>query len=343
MKRRSAIPIKEPRALRVIIIGAGLMGRWHAFYAHQAGAQIVAVVDPRTERAAELASSYAARVHATPEEALAQADVDLVHICTPIDSHPQLVGAALEAGKHVIVEKPLTRTLGELEPLLERAQAAGLCLIPVHQFALQPGVQAALEELGRRAEPALSVSFDLASAGGAGRGAAQLDRILAEILPHPLSILQRLWPSASLDEGSWSVLHPAAGELLAQGVQAGLPVALKISMNARPTHCEMTIYHAAGALKLDLFHGFLAVENPTVSRQAKLLAPFARSSKTMALAAANLARRSFSRQPAYPGLKQLIASSYQAAAGQAVPPISPLDARVVAQGCDLIGEQLAAS
>lgn len=329
--------------MRVLVIGAGLMGKWHAYYAHQAGAQIVAVVDPIAERAAELAGRYGARACASLEQALELGDVDLVHVCTPLDSHLELVTRCLDAGQHVLVEKPLVASLAELEPLVERAQAAGLCLIPVHQFAFQPGVSAALKELQRRQTRALSVSFDFASAGGEGRSAEELDRILLEILPHPLSILQRLWPNSDLEPGSWKVQHAAAGELLAQGVQGRLPISLKISMNARPTHSHMTIYHGAGALRLDLFHGFVALENPKVSRKAKLLAPFARSAKTFFLAARNLVRRSFTRQPAYPGLKELIAASYRAAAGQAPPPISPLDARVVAQGCDLIGKQLGGS
>src|SRR5689334_10614548 len=100
------------RTLRVAIVGAGLMGRWHAFSAARAGGSIVAVVDPNQARARRLASrSRAARAFSTLDGALERADV--VHVCTPTAAHVAVIAQALDARRHVLVEKPLAPTVAE--------------------------------------------------------------------------------------------------------------------------------------------------------------------------------------------------------------------------------------
>lgn len=94
--------------LRVGIAGTGFIGRVHARAARLAGARVVAVA-ASTPASAERAAALLGADRAEPSaEALAAAgDLDVVHVCTPNHLHEALAVAALEAGMHVVCEKPL--------------------------------------------------------------------------------------------------------------------------------------------------------------------------------------------------------------------------------------------
>lgn len=111
-------------ALRVAVIGAGSIANFHlTSYAANPDVRIVGIHDLNVERAREVAATYGAeRVFETLDELLGDPTVEAVSICTWNDSHSRLAVAALDAGKHVLVEKPLSRTLAEAEDV-ERAAA----------------------------------------------------------------------------------------------------------------------------------------------------------------------------------------------------------------------------
>jgi predicted dehydrogenase len=89
----------------------------------------------------EFAHRYpGARVTGEFEELLAS-DVDAVVIATPVPTHHPLARAALEAGKHVFVEKPPAMRVAEMEELIGIAEANGLVLMPGHLLLYHPAVQ----------------------------------------------------------------------------------------------------------------------------------------------------------------------------------------------------------
>jgi predicted dehydrogenase len=97
--------------------------------------------DASEERQAEFAERYPdARMTGDFDELLA-ADVDAVVIATPVPTHYPLARAALEAGKHVFVEKPPAMRAAEMEELIELADARGLVLMPGHLLLYHPAVQ----------------------------------------------------------------------------------------------------------------------------------------------------------------------------------------------------------
>lgn len=118
--------------LRAGVVGAGVMGANHARnLASLPDVRLVAVADPDLERARTLAA--APGVAGLGVEALADPEllferVDLVVIASPASSHARLARAALLAGLHTLVEKPLATTLPEAESLLELARDRGLVL-----------------------------------------------------------------------------------------------------------------------------------------------------------------------------------------------------------------------
>src|SRR5262249_19204683 len=66
--------------------------------------------------------------------------VDAIAIATPVTTHHALTMAALDAGKHVLVEKPLAASIAEAEEVVQKAESAGLVLMPGHTFLYSPAV-----------------------------------------------------------------------------------------------------------------------------------------------------------------------------------------------------------
>ncbi len=306
------------------------MGRWHTHYAQLLGAEVAAVVDGSSQAAASLARrTRKAAVFDDMGTMLATIRPDVVHVCTPLASHLPLALQAIGARAHALVEKPLTPMASQAGELLESAREKSLHVCPVHQFAFQRGVARAARALEHLGEP-LDVSFTICSAGGGAQTGAALDAIVAEILPHPLSVLQVLWPGNPLRSDDWSAQSPRHGELNVQGRSGEIPVGVRVSMNARPTRCEMEVLCRDGSIHLNFFHGSAVIRQGVPSRLDKIAQPFRFAAKTVGVAAATLAGRALRRELAYPGLGTLIERFYAAARGSRDNPISAEDALAVA-------------
>src|SRR5688572_6008801 len=116
------------------------MGRWHAAYARRAGAAVVVVVDQDLAAARELAGRHpGAAAFSELAQALRERPADVVHVCTPTASHFSLAREALQAGAHVLVEKPAAATRAEAEALVETARAGRRILAAAHQMPFQRG------------------------------------------------------------------------------------------------------------------------------------------------------------------------------------------------------------
>src|SRR6266481_4065379 len=109
-------------SVSVGIIGFGRIGAEHAGWLAQAeGIQAVAVADA-TEARRAIASSHGLKAFGTGEELLADTSIDAVLVATPTAMHFEHAMAALAAGKHVMVEKPMTLDLATSRQLLEEAK-----------------------------------------------------------------------------------------------------------------------------------------------------------------------------------------------------------------------------
>jgi predicted dehydrogenase len=107
------------------------------------GCELRAICDRDAERLEPLSRLYpSCRTSRDFQEILAADDVDAVAICTPVHTHHPLTIAALEAGKHVLVEKPLAHSVRCGEEMVEAAQRAGRVLQVDHTFVYNPAVQA---------------------------------------------------------------------------------------------------------------------------------------------------------------------------------------------------------
>jgi predicted dehydrogenase len=134
--------------IRLAIVGAGVIGRHHARVAvRHPDLELVALVDAipsaATGAADEIEAGGAPRPITTEtiEQAIAATDIDLVAICSPSGMHVSLAEAALAAGKHVVIEKPLDTTMPRARRIAELAAAAtdrGLVVSVISQHRFDP-------------------------------------------------------------------------------------------------------------------------------------------------------------------------------------------------------------
>jgi predicted dehydrogenase len=112
--------------LRAGIVGAGFIGRVHARSARLAGARIGGVAASSAASAQAAAAELGAeRAFATAEELVVADGLDVIHICSPNSLHLPLARAALEAGKHVVCEKPLALDADGAAELVAAAETSG--------------------------------------------------------------------------------------------------------------------------------------------------------------------------------------------------------------------------
>ena len=117
--------------LRVGIIGCGGIanGKHMPALRSQADkADMVAFCDIVVERAEKAAKEFGApgaKVYENYRELLEDGSIDVVHVCTPNRSHCEITVAALEAGKHVLCEKPMAKTAADAQKMLDAARKTG--------------------------------------------------------------------------------------------------------------------------------------------------------------------------------------------------------------------------
>ncbi len=321
--------------LRVAVIGAGLMGRWHADAAARNGARIVAVADPNPARCQALARRHGASAFDGLPAALNAGPPDIVHLCTPAGTHRALATSALEAGAHVLAEKPLAPDAAGTSALFELARREKRLLCPVHQFLFQRGVLSAGRAIETRIAPLLHLDYTACSAGGSGRSQQEIDDISLDILPHPLSLVRRLL-GQPLRDLALEAARASAGELRVTGHSGQRSVSLLISMGGRPTSSSMRLIGGGGTIHLDLFHGFAVVERGATSRAQKIAHPLLLAGATMGAAVWNLGSRAVQREPAYPGLRELVRRFFAAVRGNEPCPITAEEALDVARARDAV-------
>jgi len=332
--------MRQGRSVRAVIVGGGLMGRWHAAGIRKARGSLLGVVDVDERMAGELAGRYPpAESFSDFETLLGRIAFDIVHVCTPVDTHQHLAKRALEAGVNVLIEKPATPQRSDTERLLELAAARGVLVCPVHQFAFQDGVMKARARLPRIGQ-LVHLEATFCSAGGVGLADELQNAVLADILPHPLSLMQEFLPGAALPE-NWLTIKPQVGELRALAEMSGVTLSIFISMQARPTVCALQILGTRGAIHIDLFHGYTFLESGAVSKVTKVLRPFDLAARRFGAATVNLGRRLLAGETAYPGLQRLIASFYEAVRTNGPSPISEEKTIGVARAREVLIERAA--
>jgi UDP-N-acetylglucosamine 3-dehydrogenase len=117
------------RKLNVAVIGCGSWGRNHArVYKELQRSALLAVADVNESVAEEVGEMYNVDWYTDPDKVFDRPDIEAVSICTPTVTHADIALTAIKAGKHVLVEKPMTDTIDEAESLIRVAETQGVYL-----------------------------------------------------------------------------------------------------------------------------------------------------------------------------------------------------------------------
>lgn len=134
--------------LRAAVIGVGYLGHFHAQkYAALDDAELVGVVDANPERAQHVASSLGTQPYTDYRELLA--GIDVASIVVPTEHHHRVAKDCLEAGVHILLEKPVTETLAQAEELIALSDAGKLVFQVGHLERFNPAVVAVQSLLDR--------------------------------------------------------------------------------------------------------------------------------------------------------------------------------------------------
>jgi predicted dehydrogenase len=183
--------VSDRAPVRVAVVGLGYWGPNLARNFHELEcASLDAVCDVSSPALQKIASRYpAVRTSNDFARVLADDDIEAVAIATPVRTHAELARAALEAGKHVFVEKPLAASSSEAESLLRLANDVGRVLMPGHTFIYSPPVNV-IRELVRTGD--LGEIYFISSSR-VNLGIHQSDvSVIWDLGPHDFSIL-RYW------------------------------------------------------------------------------------------------------------------------------------------------------
>ena len=214
---------------RVAVVGAGYWGQAHVrTFAGLTGCELTWVCD-RSASALARAQQVAphARLTESYDDVLQAANVDAVVIATPSASHAELTCRSLASGRHVLVEKPLARSVAEAEEVERTARASGAALVVGHLMLYHPAVRYLHGLIGSRG---LGDLYYLTSTR-VNLGRLRTDEnALWSLAPHDLSMLDYLlgWPMLSIEAAGHAFLQPGIHDVvfLTASFQrpAGLPV-----------------------------------------------------------------------------------------------------------------------
>lgn len=194
------------RAVRVGVVGCGYWGpNLIRNFARHPRAQVQAVCDLQYERAARAGSEYRVpTVTDRPEEVLRAPDIDLVVIATPSFTHFDLSRSALEAGKHVLVMKPLATRVDHAEELAHLAARQGLLLAVDHTFVFTGAVRK-MKELIKSGEIGDLYYFDSVRIN---LGLIQTDvNVIWDLAPHDVSIMDYLIGEPAVSVSATGACH----------------------------------------------------------------------------------------------------------------------------------------
>lgn len=133
---------------RTAVIGIGSMGRNHArVYNELPDAELVAVADSNEAAAASIGSQFGVQAYTDYREMLAVEKPEAVSIAVPTALHEEVALAALEAGAHILVEKPIAATVQEGQNIIKKAAEAGRILMVGHIVRFNPAMQALKQKM----------------------------------------------------------------------------------------------------------------------------------------------------------------------------------------------------
>ena len=246
-----------------VLAGCGRISASHlqAIAAQPANWKLIAAVDPHPERAAAAAAPFGALAFTDLSEALALPGVEAAILCSPNTAHAAQAIAALQSGKHVLVEKPLAESGAEARALAAEAEARGLQLAAGHTFRHGPAVrylQDHWDTFGnlRAVEVSQCVFWDGPQAPWWAERTPDEGLIISLFAPHQLDFIQlamgheaplRVHAEGARHQDGWQGEDEALILLAYPGRRMA---SLHISYNQQPIHDRKVLFFDKGVLEI---------------------------------------------------------------------------------------------
>ena len=234
------------RPLRAGVVGIGAFGRHHAAkYALMDGVELVGVADPCIKARRAAMANHGVQVFAEWRDLLGA--VDVVSVCSPAMTHAAIVRAFLNAGAHVLVEKPIATRLGEADQLVALALGTGRVLTVGHQERFVFARTGLLDY----ADAPLSVEcWRLGEWTGRGSDVS----VVLDLMIHDLDLVHRLVPGAvsAIEAAGLTLKSRRMDEVEAQlEFENGTEVRLSASRVANHRRRGMRAIYTDGVIEID--------------------------------------------------------------------------------------------
>jgi len=328
--------------MKAALIGAGQIARQHLSCLQTLpGVEIAAICDRSPSAAEAAAERHGATAWFTDHREMLEKTVpDVVHVTTPPESHLKLCLASLDAGAHVIVEKPATTNMEELRLLARRSEETGRFLIEDYNYVFNQATQRILQriaagEFGAVTHVEVLICLDILGPGGfadpnSPHPALRLaGGAIADFLPHLASLAHAFVGRAKTCHTIWSKRRPSPlpydefrGVIEAEKGTASVG----FSSNSQPDAFWLRVYGERMQAATNLFETRLTFDGPR--NVPKPLRPFfsgLEEGKTIRRAAVATLLRKFKGPGSYEGLWELIARSYRALGEGSPMPVSVAD------------------
>jgi predicted dehydrogenase len=315
--------------LRTALIGTGAIARQHlACLKTLPSVEIAAICDLSPATAEAAAERFGIQAWFTDHRVmLERTRPDVVHVTTPPASHFRLAMDALDAGSHVIVEKPATTTYDELEALVRRAEEVGRHLVEDYNYAFNQAPQEILRRIssgqfGAVTHVEVLICLDILGPSGfadpnAPHPALSLDGgAIADFLPHLAALAYAFVGPCRSAHTVWSKRKPSPlpyDEFRALVDAERGTASLGFSSSSQPDAFWLRVYGERMQATANLFETRLTFDGPR--NVPKPLRPFfsgLEEGKTIRRAALATLLRKFRGPGAYEGLWELLGRTYRA-------------------------------
>jgi len=129
----------QVKKLKVGVVGVGFIGELHARVFNEIPtADLVAIADSDKERARKIGERFHCEYYFNPSELFNRKDIEAVSICVPDRYHVEPAIAAAKAGKHILLEKPIARTVEDAEKIRKACEDTGVKLMVAHVLRFDP-------------------------------------------------------------------------------------------------------------------------------------------------------------------------------------------------------------
>ena len=265
---------------RVALVGAGYISAWHADAIRaQPGVRLVAVCDRSETAARKLASAYGIDWYTDLEAMIAAGCCDAVHVLTPPPLHRDIAVRCLDGGLHVLVEKPVTLSVADLDAILAAAKRSGRSVGVCHNFLGLPSWQRLRRivdagDLGLVSSVQVNWSLPLPPLRSGPYGIwlmRETRNILLELGPHPFAFAVDLFGPLTIEHvslGQWIDLpggerRPQSWRILARAGRVDVSIALSLVETFDDR--SVTLRGSSGQARLDYAADTLTVMRDNTS------------------------------------------------------------------------------